>query len=135
MSGLNTPSSPAYPFYNLLASTARGGTALEASGSKIPLGNIMTMIVIVAQVVTLAIFGVLGSSTNAMRYSRRLVRPLVVIRTSYITIMIWCIYRITEMAGGWRNPIMLDQLAFVVLDSVYVPPSSQTLQPLTSSFQ
>ncbi|KAK5056764.1 hypothetical protein LTR84_012296 [Exophiala bonariae] len=35
----------------------------------------------------------------------------------YITIFIRCVYRIAEMAGGWRNPIMQDQALFIGVDS------------------
>jgi hypothetical protein len=37
---------------------------------------------------------------------------------AYSVILIRCIYRIAEMAGGWRNPIMQNQVAFTILDSV-----------------
>ena len=37
---------------------------------------------------------------------------------SFITIFTRCVYRITEMVGGWRNPIMQNEAEFVVLDSV-----------------
>ncbi|RDW58671.1 hypothetical protein BP6252_13147 [Coleophoma cylindrospora] len=37
---------------------------------------------------------------------------------SYFAILIRCIYRIAEMAGGWRNPVMQNQVVFVVLDGV-----------------
>jgi len=36
---------------------------------------------------------------------------------AYLTIFIRCVYRIAEMAGGWRNPIMQDQPLFIGVDS------------------
>lgn len=36
---------------------------------------------------------------------------------AYMTIFIRCVYRIAEMAGGWRNPIMQDQPLFIGVDS------------------
>lgn len=36
---------------------------------------------------------------------------------SYVTIFIRCTYRIAEMAGGWRNPIMQNQPLFIGADS------------------
>ncbi|KAM0457494.1 hypothetical protein ACHAO4_003294 [Trichoderma viride] len=39
------------------------------------------------------------------------------ISTAYFVILIRCIYRIAEMAGGWGNRIMQDQPSFLVLDS------------------
>ncbi|KAI2467176.1 RTA1-domain-containing protein [Annulohypoxylon bovei var. microspora] len=35
---------------------------------------------------------------------------------AYAGILIRCIYRIAEMAGGWGNPIMQDEPSFVVLE-------------------
>ncbi|OTB06253.1 hypothetical protein M426DRAFT_114563 [Hypoxylon sp. CI-4A] len=35
---------------------------------------------------------------------------------AYTGIMIRCIYRIAEMAGGWGNPIMQDEPSFIVLE-------------------
>jgi hypothetical protein len=35
---------------------------------------------------------------------------------SFLTILIRCIYRIPEMAGGWGNPRMRDEPTFLVLD-------------------
>lgn len=37
---------------------------------------------------------------------------------TYICITIRCVYRIAEMAKGWRNPIMQDQALFIGLDGV-----------------
>ncbi|KAJ2907321.1 RTA1 domain-containing protein [Zalerion maritima] len=36
---------------------------------------------------------------------------------AYAVILIRCIYRIAEMAGGWGNHIMQDEISFIVLDS------------------
>ncbi|KAI0890261.1 RTA1-domain-containing protein [Annulohypoxylon maeteangense] len=35
---------------------------------------------------------------------------------AYVGILVRCIYRIAEMAGGWGNPIMQDEPSFVVLE-------------------
>lgn len=37
---------------------------------------------------------------------------------AWFTIYIRCIYRIIEMAGGWRNDIMRDQASFIALEGV-----------------
>ncbi|KAL2860687.1 RTA1 domain-containing protein [Aspergillus lucknowensis] len=37
---------------------------------------------------------------------------------AFITTYARCVYRIAEMAGGWRNPIMQDKLGFIILESV-----------------
>ncbi|OAP64741.1 hypothetical protein AYL99_00713 [Fonsecaea erecta] len=39
---------------------------------------------------------------------------------AYLAILIRCVYRVAEMANGWRNPIMQDQSLFIGLDSVQV---------------
>ncbi len=39
---------------------------------------------------------------------------------AYSTLMIRCVYRIAEMAGGWGNHIMQDEPSFVVLESFMV---------------
>jgi len=93
------------------------------------------MVGLSSQVATLIIFGVMAidvyfrirkhkgsfnSSATAMRNSRRFKGLLIAIMVAYLAILFRCIYRIAEMAGGWRNPIMQDQIAFIVLDSLYV---------------
>lgn len=35
----------------------------------------------------------------------------------YTAIFIRCVYRVAEMAGGWRNPIMQNEALFIGLDS------------------
>lgn len=35
---------------------------------------------------------------------------------AYVAIVIRCIYRLVEMAGGWGNPIMQFEPAFIALD-------------------
>ncbi|KAL8921491.1 MAG: hypothetical protein Q9172_003996 [Xanthocarpia lactea] len=38
--------------------------------------------------------------------------------TAYLTITIRCIYRIAELAGGWKNDIMQNEVEFIVLEGV-----------------
>ncbi|KAL7804700.1 RTA1 like domain-containing protein [Trichoderma aethiopicum] len=42
------------------------------------------------------------------------------ISVAFFVILIRCIYRIAEMAGGWGNKIMQDQASFLVLDSTLI---------------
>jgi hypothetical protein len=42
---------------------------------------------------------------------------MVAISIAYLAILIRCVYRIAEMANGWRNPIMQSQGLFIGLDS------------------
>ncbi|KAH9224936.1 RTA1 like protein-domain-containing protein [Leptodontidium sp. 2 PMI_412] len=54
---------------------------------------------------------------------------------AFIAILIRCIYRILEMAGGWKNPLMRNEVEFMILDGAYVesafPRSTFTLPTLT----
>lgn len=96
-------------------------------------GNDVMMVGLVSQVVTLAIFGLMAidvffrirkfrgefnESTIALRQSGRFRNFLIAFAMAYTTIFIRCAYRIAEMSGGWRNPIMQDQTLFIVLDGV-----------------
>jgi hypothetical protein len=91
------------------------------------------MVGLCSQVATLFIFGCLSldvlfkirsyrgqwnASTLTLRSSSKFKGLLIAIATAYTTITIRCIYRIAEMAGGWRNPIMQDEIAFIILDGV-----------------
>lgn len=37
---------------------------------------------------------------------------------SYVTVLIRCIYRLPEMAGGWGNPLMRNEKEFLLLDGM-----------------
>jgi membrane protein implicated in regulation of membrane protease activity len=39
---------------------------------------------------------------------------------AYTTVLIRCIYRLPEMAGGWGNPLMRKETEFLLLDGMYV---------------
>ncbi|KAL6248714.1 hypothetical protein RBB50_003776 [Rhinocladiella similis] len=39
---------------------------------------------------------------------------------AWFTIFIRCVYRIIEMAGGWRNDIMQNEAGFIVLEGVMI---------------
>ena len=45
---------------------------------------------------------------------------LIVLSIAYAALMVRCIYRIAEMAGGWGNEIMQDEPSFIVLESFMV---------------
>jgi hypothetical protein len=53
-----------------------------------------------------------------IQYSTQFKNSILALIIAYFAILIRCIYRIAEMAGGWRNPIMQNQAAFVVCDGV-----------------
>ena len=37
---------------------------------------------------------------------------------AYITILVRCIYRLPEMAGGWGNSLMRNEVEFLILDGM-----------------
>lgn len=96
-------------------------------------GNATMMVGLSSQVVTLAIFGIMATdvffrirrhrgqfaeSAEVLRSSKQFKGFLIAVVVSYVAIFIRCVYRIAEMAGGWSNPIMQDQIAFIILDGV-----------------
>lgn len=107
--------------------------ASASSASAARTGNDVMMVGLIFQVVTLAVFGAMvvdvflrirqfpgrfNESTENLRGSDRYKRFLVAFGVAYITIFIRCVYRVAEMAGGWKNPIMQDQAGFIALDTV-----------------
>jgi hypothetical protein len=117
----------------LIFRSAGAALAAGATASSVKTGNDTMMVGLASQVVTLAIFGIMAldvffrirkhqgrytESAEALRASSRFKGFLIAITVAYCTIFIRCVYRIAEMAGGWSNPIMQDQIAFIVLDGV-----------------
>lgn len=97
------------------------------------IGNSIMMVGLVFQVATLVVFGIMAldvffrirkyrgefnEPTSALRSSKRFKGLLGGLIIAYWMILIRCIYRIAEMAGGWANPIMQNQAVFIVFDSV-----------------
>ncbi|KAL2185775.1 RTA1 like protein [Thermothelomyces heterothallicus CBS 203.75] len=120
-----------------------GGIAASAGRDKYDLlqhGNRTIMAGIVLQVVVLAAFGALGADylfrtgrsfksgavapehrAGAALWATRKFRIFLwAIGIAYTTLLIRCIYRIAEMAGGWGNHIMQDEPSFIVLESFMV---------------
>lgn len=122
-----------------------GGLAAAAKRDKPEManhGNRMIIAGIVLQVVVLGAFGLLSAeylfrlkrwaATMGADASREEARGLAIWRDSkfrifvwgmsgaYVTLMLRCIYRIAEMAGGWGNHIMQDEVSFIVLESFMV---------------
>ncbi|KFX95898.1 hypothetical protein V495_03927 [Pseudogymnoascus sp. VKM F-4514 (FW-929)] len=44
----------------------------------------------------------------------------IAIGISYITILTRCVYRLPEMSGGWGNPLMQNELEFLILDGAMI---------------
>jgi hypothetical protein len=62
----------------------------------------------------------LNPTTTDLRHSIKFKLFMGAILVGWVVIFIRCVYRIAEMAGGWRNPIMQNQTEFIILDTVYV---------------
>ncbi|CZS96236.1 hypothetical protein WAI453_009831 [Rhynchosporium graminicola] len=117
---------------SILIQTSGAVIASRGTG-KVSTGNNVMMLGLVLQVVTLFIFGGMcidvylrirartsehHVSNHALIHSKRFKWLLISILISYTAILLRCIYRIAEMAGGWSNPIMQDEVSFVILDGV-----------------
>jgi RTA1 like protein len=91
------------------------------------------MVGLVSQVVTLGVFGAMAAdvyfrirkfrgefheSTISLRNSQQFKYFLIATTIAYACISIRCVYRIAEMAGGWRNKIMQNEVGFIILDGV-----------------
>ncbi|KAE8402050.1 RTA1 like protein-domain-containing protein [Aspergillus pseudonomiae] len=122
---------------SLILQAAGGGVAAAAGSDQRDLlnaGNDIIITGIAFQVATMSVCGVLALDFF-IRYLRRSSGEkalgggngrnnikLVVIADifAYFTVLIRCIYRIPEMAGGWGNPLMQKEDEFLVLDGMMV---------------
>ncbi|KAG5291238.1 parasitic phase-specific protein PSP-1 [Histoplasma capsulatum G186AR] len=124
--------------FDVLSLSLQGaGGALAATGDTEPDKNRGAQIMlsgIVWQVVTLIIFGgmaghffwrLLGDDGRRMSIESQKVwantkfrRFLISLGISFFVIFVRCTYRIAEMAGGWSNHIMQDEISFVILEGV-----------------
>ncbi|KID79512.1 Efflux pump himE [Metarhizium brunneum] len=121
----------------LIVQAIGGGIAAAAGHSNPKLledGNRAIIAGVVLQVLVLAVFGALATDyfARAARHMRSCdatapelalwhdakFRAFVLgVTGAYVAVLIRCIYRIAEMAGGWGNRIMQDEPSFLVLDS------------------
>jgi hypothetical protein len=60
----------------------------------------------------------LNVATSQLRRTVYFKGLIVSIAVSYTAILVRCTYRVAEMAEGWRNPLMQDEVLFIVLDAV-----------------
>lgn len=121
-----------------IAATADDDESMRDAGDNIMITGI------VLQVVTLAVFGAMITDYVVRRHQAG--TPLSVKASQtwhspkfrifagalllvYTCIIIRCIYRIAEMAGGWRNSIMQDESLFIGLDTALM-----TVATLLQSF-
>jgi hypothetical protein len=110
---------------------AGGATTVDT----IEIGNNIIIAGIAFQVVTMAFCGVLTIHYSVRRFlhrssksesrnpgsgSARAVMFQGAVAFAFITVLIRCIYRIPEMAGGWGNPRMRDEPEFLILDGLMI---------------
>ncbi|KAI9890250.1 MAG: hypothetical protein M1814_004285 [Vezdaea aestivalis] len=62
----------------------------------------------------------LNPETHAARKSLRFKGSVIAIVIAFFGIFFRCVYRIVEMSGGWANPIMQDEPAFIVCESLFI---------------
>ncbi|KAJ5883924.1 uncharacterized protein N7473_010810, partial [Penicillium subrubescens] len=113
---------------------AGGGLAATATTSQgSAIGSNVMMAGIVWQVATLSVFGGLSvlfflrvkrtpkyqleGEAKKVWESRRFWGFCAGIVVCFIMTFVRCVYRIAEMAGGWRNKIMQDEVGFIVFES------------------
>ncbi|KAH6669475.1 RTA1 like protein-domain-containing protein [Halenospora varia] len=103
------------------AATASG----KASGGKIMLaGIIFQVLTFVFLFVLAAIFAwnvrrnlsIIGPNARYLLYSREFRIFLTGLGIGTMAIFIRCVYRIAELAGGWANSVMRDEVGFIILD-------------------
>ncbi|EKG10348.1 Major facilitator superfamily [Macrophomina phaseolina MS6] len=124
---------------SLVLQAAGGGTAATSTQNgrtdltQLQSGEHIMMAGLAFQVFTLCIFfvlsleyairvrqapsGALKHETANVRASKRFRAFVGALALAFVAILVRCVYRIVEMAGGWKNPIMQNEASFIVLDS------------------
>jgi len=121
---------------SLILQGAGGGISATADTyTKQKSGNDLALSGIVFQVFTLLVFAAMGAmyyfrrraanptmSREALHISQKTNFKLfmVGIVIAYVGILTRCAYRISEMAPGWRNSIMVSEIDFMVLDGAMI---------------
>nr|XP_036580441.1 RTA1 like protein [Colletotrichum truncatum]KAF6788353.1 RTA1 like protein [Colletotrichum truncatum] len=120
----------------LIIQAIGGGLAAAAGQTNKKLldgGNQAIIAGIVLQVVVLVLFGVAGADywirlskwaktpdadpeSLAIWHDKKFKTFIYSMTGAYACVMIRCIYRVAEMAGGWGNHIMQDEVSFMILD-------------------
>ncbi|MCJ1417005.1 hypothetical protein MMC32_003344 [Xylographa parallela] len=122
-------------FLSLVLQAAGGATAATASGNQTLSsdGGYVMLAGIVWQVFTLMVFGGLcgayfqrvyvnrynlTSSATTVFNSKRFRLFVAAVTVAYTTIFVRCVFRIAELADGWKSPIMQNEVEFIVFDGV-----------------
>ncbi|CVL07535.1 related to RTA1 domain protein [Fusarium mangiferae] len=133
---------------SILLQAAGGGIAGSAGSENqhlLDIGNNVMIAGIAFQVVTMVICGILASIYAARRWQHRH-KPAVgkfyqttqvfmcAVGFAYLVVLIRCIYRLPEMAGGWGNELMRNEMEFLVLDGLMVALASVALTIVHPAF-
>ncbi|RHZ47503.1 hypothetical protein CDV55_101538 [Aspergillus turcosus] len=123
---------------SLILQAAGGGVAAAAGSTDRKLlqaGDDIIITGIAFQVATMSVCGLLGleffirywrrgpgfASEKALTSLGRNIKWVIVAEVlAYFTVLIRCVYRIPEMAGGWGNPLMQKEDEFLVLDGMMI---------------
>ncbi|KAH8654035.1 RTA1 like protein-domain-containing protein [Tricladium varicosporioides] len=114
-------------------------SASNGSGSKKTrdVGNVIMVIGITFQAVVMGVCGLVALDFTYSLYKHRAERDpsqrvpspkgpkafrfyMACTITAFVTIFVRCIYRIPEMAGGWGNKLMRNEVEFMILDGAMV---------------
>jgi len=108
-----------------LAATSRGNQKQQKTGDDLMMAGISI------QVVILFCFGIASSdyiwrrrraseplSSEAAFFARSIMFKCFALglTAAFLAIFVRCVYRIVEMAGGWRNAVMQNEASFIVFD-------------------
>ncbi|KAK2865014.1 hypothetical protein FQN49_003997 [Arthroderma sp. PD_2] len=125
---------------SLILQAAGGGVAAVATKKDISLLNVGNGIIIAGiafQVATMSVCGLLaleffvrvyrsgqGFGAKDSSHGAAMHRSFWIFCAAdafaYLTILIRCIYRLPEMAGGWGNPLMRNEKDFLLLDGMMI---------------
>ena len=122
---------------SLILQGAGGGIAATSTTDykKQTAGNDVMLAGIVFQVATLLVFAgfsvdyyirrsrsspVLSREAEHIKAKASFKLFMFALLLAFLTIFTRCVFRIAEMAPGWRNPIFRDETEFIVLDGVMI---------------
>ncbi|KAL8936617.1 MAG: hypothetical protein Q9216_004832 [Gyalolechia sp. 2 TL-2023] len=121
---------------SLILQGAGGGIAASASSTSTQdIGSNLMLTGIVWQVVTLLVFAILAGdfilrvyrnrsnlthSASEVLRNTKFMLFLGGLLLAYLGIEIRCTYRIAELAGGWGNDIMQNEVEFIILEGVMI---------------
>lgn len=120
---------------SLVLQAVGGGVAAAAGNDQqlLQVGDDIIIAGIAFQVATMAVCGILAAeffwrikrsgsgAFSEKSVGRRSIHLILFAEIfAYTTVLIRCIYRLPEMAGGWGNPLMQKEDEFLVLDGMMI---------------